>query len=181
MSSLLGAFHCTFFCCHCTTRTWKCLISHSVEHIQLKTSNNKFFFLFLNSSAVPKINSWGIFTYIKHFRWNEINATKFWDLRIQVTFSLLLPKWMQKLSNNLKMILLWLILCFTGLGSRYSKGGSSKSKFPNQVLSWGCSWGTHARNNTALVFSASKGSHFEHGHLLSARGICSPCFLCCTS
>ena len=120
-------------------------------------------------------------TYIKHFHWNEINATKFWDLQIQVTFSLLLPKWMRKLSNNLKMILLWLILRFTGLGSRYSKGGSSESKFPNQVLSWGCSWGTHARNNTALVFSASKGSHFEHGHLLSARGICSPCFLCSTS
>ena len=149
------------------------------------TTVNKQQQIFLSLSKLKccsqEINSRGIFTYIKHFHWNEIKATKFWDLQIQVTFSLLLPKWMQKLSNNLKMILLWLILCFTGLGSRYSKGGSSESKFPNQVLSWGCSWGTHARNNTALVFSASKGSHFEHGHLLSPRGICSPCFLCCTS
>ena len=31
-------------------------------------------------------------------------------MQIQVTFSLLLPKWMQKLSNNFKMIWLWLIL-----------------------------------------------------------------------
>ena len=36
---------CTFLCRHCMTTTWKCLISFSMEML---TSNNELFFLFLN-------------------------------------------------------------------------------------------------------------------------------------
>ena len=56
------------------------------------TTVNKQQQIFLSLSKLEcssqEINSWGIFTHIKHFHWNEINATKFWDLQIQVTFSL---------------------------------------------------------------------------------------------
>ena len=47
-----------------------------------KTNVNEFFFLSLNSSAVPKKSTPGKFTYIRHFQGIGINATVFEKTRI---------------------------------------------------------------------------------------------------
>ena len=70
---------CTFLCRHCTTTTWKCLI-HVIRRTW--TSDDKFFFLFLNLSAVAKKSTLGKLSYIWHFLQIRINATKFEETRI---------------------------------------------------------------------------------------------------
>ena len=37
------AFLCTLLCCHCTTSTWKCLISRFVQDVNTKTTTSSFF------------------------------------------------------------------------------------------------------------------------------------------
>ena len=67
---------CTFVCRHCTTTTWKCLISRFV--LGTWTQGNDFRFLFLNFDTPVEFNSRKICQHLTNWtRWNK--RYKIWN------------------------------------------------------------------------------------------------------